>query len=280
METKLVIPNSLFPLLASYADSFLLTVLAAKSSKHSEKLSGEVPIPDEPSTENFTIEKQNECVLFPSTSLSSPVPALEDSTTAAPDSYENDQCEVMDCSQARQVEDAVIADQNTFSIDIYTREGIHEEASVGNVSSMLAVDHIAQKGIIDFKGGANVAIPPHQEVDGLISGLQDHSISKHDKTEMVHSDEEAKVGPNDELGNIFELVGRYMLPTPISLAILRAKGNEIFICVLCGYLMEKERTLFIYKASIKGETRGCPYFIGHTTIISPTSRNASDRQVS
>ncbi|KAK1413720.1 hypothetical protein QVD17_35498 [Tagetes erecta] len=261
-------------------DQYLKDKPPAGSYKHLEKLSGEVAIPDEPSTENFTIEKQNESVLLPSTSLSSSVPGLEDSATVAPDSFENNQCEIMDCSQARQVEDAIKADQSTICIDICNREGIHEvEVSVGNVSSMRIVDHVAHKGIIDCTGGVDVAIPSHQEVDGLISSLQGHSLSQHDKTEMVHSDEEAKVGPNDELGNIFELVGRYMLPTPISLAMLRTKGNEIFVCVLCGYLMENERTLFIYKTSIKGETRGCPSFIGHTTIISPTSRNASGRQV-
>lgn len=84
----------------------------------------------------------------------------------------------------------------------------------------------------------------------------------------------------DELQNVFEVVGCYMHPTPISMVMLRRKGNEVLICVLCGYLMEKERTLFVYTASIKGEKKGHPSFIGHTRIISPVSRNASGDQVS
>ncbi|KAI3731524.1 hypothetical protein L1987_62712 [Smallanthus sonchifolius] len=262
-------------------DQYLKDEPPAKSSEHLEKLSGEVNIPDEPSTEKFTFEKHNQSDLFPSTSTGSAVCGLEDSTTVAPDSFENDQCEIIDCSRAGQVQDAVKADQNTSSIDLCTREEQHEEVgvSVGNVSSMLTVDHVAQKGIIGFTGGVDAAVPPHQEVDGLISVFQSQRINQRDKTKLVHNDEEAKVAPNNELENIFELVGCYMLPKPISVAMLRTKGNEVFVCVLCGYLMENDRTLFIYKASIKGETRGCPSFIGHTTIISPTSRNASGRQI-
>ncbi|KAJ0449622.1 putative chromatin remodeling & transcription regulator FYR family [Helianthus annuus] len=234
----------------------------AKSSEHLEKLSGEVHTPDQPSTVNFTLEKQNESVLLASTSTDSVVPGLEDSTTVAPDSFENGQFEVVDCS----VQDAVKADQNTSSIDLCIREGLDDEVevSVGSVSSMLTVD---------------ASVSPHQEADGLISVLQGQRKNQHDKTKTVHSGEEAKVVRNDELENIFELVGCYMLPTPISMTRLRTKGDEVFVCVLCGYLMENERTLFIYKVSGKEETRGCPSFIGHTRIISLTSRNASGRQV-
>ncbi|KAI3763700.1 hypothetical protein L2E82_13694 [Cichorium intybus] len=84
---------------------------------------------------------------------------------------------------------------------------------------------------------------------------------------------------NDDLQNVFELVGCYVHPTPISMVMLRAKGNEVFVCVLCGYLMEKDKTLFIYKTFIQGEKRGHPSFIGHTKIISPISKNTSGDQI-
>ncbi|KAL8230010.1 hypothetical protein R6Q57_014910 [Mikania cordata] len=247
----------------------------AISSEHLGMLSGEGHIPDKPCTENFTFEKQNENDLVPSTNTGATECALEDSTTVAPDSFENDQCEVMDCSLA------VKADQNAFSLDLCTHEGLHEGAqvSVGNASSMLSVDHEAHEGIIGSIAGVDAAVPPYQEVNDLIPILQSQRISHHDKTQMVHNDEEVKVVPIDEPENIFEHVGCYMFPTPISMAMLRTNSNEAFACVLCGYLMENERTLFIYKTSIKGETRGCPSFIGQTTIISPTSRNASGRQI-
>ncbi|KAK9074569.1 hypothetical protein SSX86_007167 [Deinandra increscens subsp. villosa] len=258
-------------------DHYLKDEHPAKSSEHLEKLSGEAHMPDKP-TENFTFEKKNESVIFPSTSTGSAAPGLDDSATVAPDSFENDQCEIVDCSQDGQVQDAVKNDQNTFSIDLCTHEGLHEEVEVDApcVSSMLTIDHGAQKGMISSIAGVDAAVPPHQEVDGLISVLQGQRISQYDN---VHIDEEAEVVPNDELKNIFELVGCYMFPTPISMAMLRTKGNEVFVCVLCGYLMENHRTVFIYKAPIRGETRGCPSFIGHTTIISPTSSSASGRQI-
>lgn len=132
-------------------------------------------------------------------------------------------------------------------------------------------------------------IQGHHEVDGLIPILQSQIISQHDKTKTVYTDEEVKddsclnkltkMVPNNEPEDIFELVGCYTHTMPISMVMLRTKGNEVLICVLCGNLMERDRTLFIYKASLKGERRGCPSFIGHTTIISPISRTASGRQV-
>nr|XP_043625934.1 uncharacterized protein LOC122597400 [Erigeron canadensis] len=119
----------------------------------------------------------------------------------------------------------------------------------------------------------------HQEVDGSLLDLQDQRASQHVKTKMVHSNKEAKMSSNDELENVFEHLGCYVHPTPISMVMLRTKGNEVFICVLCGSLMEKDRTLLFYKASIEGERRGCPSIIGHTTIVSPIPRYASGRQI-
>ncbi|KVH97689.1 hypothetical protein Ccrd_000190 [Cynara cardunculus var. scolymus] len=132
-------------------------------------------------------------------------------------------------------------------------------------------------------------IQGHHDIDGSISISQDQRISHCDVTKMVHNNEDAKdeshlnkltkMVQKDELENIFDFVGCYLHPTPISMVMLKTKGNEVFICVLCGYLMEKDRTLFVYKACIKGERRGCPSFIGHSTIISPISRNACGGQI-
>ncbi|GKF18124.1 hypothetical protein Tco_0063042 [Tanacetum coccineum] len=80
----------------------LFTELAAKSLEQiqGEKLGGEVHVPDKVYTENFKSEKQNENVLFSSTCVSSAIPDSEDLATVAPDSFENDQCEVKERSQA------------------------------------------------------------------------------------------------------------------------------------------------------------------------------------
>ncbi|KAJ9563742.1 hypothetical protein OSB04_008902 [Centaurea solstitialis] len=475
----------------------------AKSSEQIqlEKLNGDVHIPDRLFTENFETEKQNGNVLLPSTDMSSLVPGLEDSTTVAPDSYEDTQCEIKACSQIGQVHNAV-AGPTTFGIDLSTHEGdhacpnirpreevLHIETAIsktksnqdvnslmekspqrggkiisnydlgnisqsrndlctnidaplsetypeptnvkispchteeiatrvdakstsavgfdyaaqkrtrgvaggvgaGNMSSMPSADHVAEKGARCFTAGVgdgsvsftpvckdskgefitevsatdvsasgsqidkmrpdekiyrlpNVRIPtgsngssclkasvatPHDDdvpapnykftsdvcgasvncerqteassytelfeirggddIDVSISISQDQGISDYDMTKLVHNDENAKdesclkeltkMVHNDELENIFEFVGCYLHPTPISMVMLKTKGNEVFICVLCGYLMEKARALFVYKASIKGEKRGCPSFIGHSTIISPISRNACGGQI-
>ncbi|PWA72806.1 hypothetical protein CTI12_AA266830 [Artemisia annua] len=364
-------------------------------AKSLEQMQGKKPgvdvnVPDKVYTENFISEKQNENALFSSTCMSSAIPGSEDLTTVAPDSFENDQCEAKECSQAGQVHRAVKTDQSIlgtgatldakttsavgFKHPVYRRKrGATEVVGSGNVSSKLIVDHVAQKGISGLKGGdsdANVSfmpicidsrgdlvtepcftsnvsaidsqidktrpdkqihrhqtdrnltgsnstssviatVPPPQD-DALTpeykatsdvygaslnceepSQASDYSelfeILDNVETKMVHNGEGVKdslrsnmlttMAPNDELENIFELVGCYMHPMPISMVMLRTKGNEVYICVLCGYLMEKDRKLLIYKASIKGENRGCPSFIGHTAIISPISNNASGRQI-
>ncbi|XP_052626125.1 uncharacterized protein LOC111915815 isoform X2 [Lactuca sativa] len=134
--------------------------------------------------------------------------------------------------------------------------------------------------------------PCHIEVSGTTTAVDAKSASQLslistqcEMTKVVDNEVEVKdesclnKSHYDELQNVFEVVGCYMHPTPISMVMLRRKGNEVLICVLCGYLMEKERTLFVYTASIKGEKKGHPSFIGHTRIISPVSRNASGDQV-
>ena len=52
--------------------------------------------------------------------MSSAIPGSEDLITVAPDSFENDQCEVKKCSQAGQVQGAVKTDQSTLGTHFYT----------------------------------------------------------------------------------------------------------------------------------------------------------------
>nr|GEU39402.1 putative FY-rich, FY-rich, WD40/YVTN repeat-like-containing domain protein [Tanacetum cinerariifolium] len=303
-----------------------------------EKLGGEVHVPDKVYTESFKSEKQNENVLFSSTCVSSAIPDSEDLATVAPDSFENDQCEVKELSQAGQVQGAAKTDQSTLGL-----KGGDGDASVSSMpicrdlrgdlvtetcstSNVSAIDSQIDKTRPDKQihrhqtdrnlTGSNstsfviATVPPPQDafspdykttsdIYGASlkceepSQASDYSelleILDNVETKMAHngegvkdslpSDMLTKMAPNDELENIFELVGSYMHPMPISMVMLRTKGNEVYICVLCGYLMEKDRKLLIYKASIKGENRGCPSFIGHTTIMSPISNNASGRQI-
>lgn len=89
-----------------------------------------------------------------------------------------------------------------------------------------------------------------------------------------------KVELNNELQDIVELVGCYVHPMPISSLLLSTKGTEIYICVLCGLLIDRDRTLFIYKLAIMEPRVGCPSFVGHTSITLPILKNYFGREVS
>ncbi|CAK9142437.1 unnamed protein product [Ilex paraguariensis] len=89
--------------------------------------------------------------------------------------------------------------------------------------------------------------------------------------------------PNTEnkidLEGIVQLLGCYVHSMPILFVVLCKKANEIYICVLCGLLVDKERTLFIYNAPTEGKSLGCPSLIGHASLMSPASRDDFDREI-
>ncbi|KAJ0094151.1 hypothetical protein Patl1_16657 [Pistacia atlantica] len=84
---------------------------------------------------------------------------------------------------------------------------------------------------------------------------------------------------NNELEGIVDFAGCYFHPMPISSVLLTTKGNEIYICVSCGLLNEKNRTLFIYKVAIQEQSVGCPSFIGHTSVILPFLKDIFGRDI-
>ncbi|XWS34214.1 hypothetical protein CRYUN_Cryun21dG0021100 [Craigia yunnanensis] len=76
---------------------------------------------------------------------------------------------------------------------------------------------------------------------------------------------------NSDLRGIVSLVGGYFHPLPISSVLLGTKGNEIHICVSCGLLGRKDRTLFIYNIAIEEPRIGFPSFFGYTSVALPFS---------
>ncbi|OMO93525.1 hypothetical protein CCACVL1_06455 [Corchorus capsularis] len=76
---------------------------------------------------------------------------------------------------------------------------------------------------------------------------------------------------NSDLGGIVNLVGGYFHPLPISSVLMGSQGNQIHICVSCGLLVDKDRTLFIYKVAIEEPRTGCPTFVGYTSVTFPFS---------
>lgn len=84
---------------------------------------------------------------------------------------------------------------------------------------------------------------------------------------------------NNELKGIVELVGCYVHPMPVSSLLLSTNGNEIYICALCGLLVDKERTLFLYKLAVEESRIGCPSFVGHTSVTFPSSTDIFGTEV-
>ncbi|KAL5759341.1 hypothetical protein ACOSQ2_018179 [Xanthoceras sorbifolium] len=84
---------------------------------------------------------------------------------------------------------------------------------------------------------------------------------------------------SNELEGIVELVGCYIHPMPVLSIKLSTIGNEIYICVSCGLLVDKNRTLFIYKLTIHKSRVGCPSFIGNTSVILPIPKDDFSREI-
>ncbi|XP_061995172.1 uncharacterized protein LOC133713061 isoform X3 [Rosa rugosa] len=74
---------------------------------------------------------------------------------------------------------------------------------------------------------------------------------------------------NNGLVGILEFVGCYTHPVPVLSVLLSTKGNHIYICVLCGLLVGKDISLFIYKVDIEELKVGHPSLVGHTSVTLP-----------
>ncbi|KAG6764005.1 hypothetical protein POTOM_031457 [Populus tomentosa] len=83
---------------------------------------------------------------------------------------------------------------------------------------------------------------------------------------------------NNELEGIFELVGCYLHPMPVLSLLVVTKGDEINVCALCGHLVDKNRTLFLYKLAIEETRTGNPSFVGHTSVTFPFSTDIFGRE--
>ncbi|XP_044489852.1 uncharacterized protein LOC123214163 isoform X4 [Mangifera indica] len=117
-------------------------------------------------------------------------------------------------------------------------------------------------------------VPQKQEISfsGYNCNAKDVKVSSDIKLQK-------NVEINNELQGIVDFAGCYFHPMPISSVLLATKGDEIYICVLCGLLNEKNRTLFIYKVAIQEQSVGCPSFIGHTSVMLPFLKDIFGRDI-
>lgn len=73
------------------------------------------------------------------------------------------------------------------------------------------------------------------------------------------------------LTGLFQLIGCYTHPLPILSLLLRHHGNEIYLCVQCGLLVDEVRILFLYKLLAEEPRIGSPCFLGQTSFLPPIS---------
>lgn len=84
----------------------------------------------------------------------------------------------------------------------------------------------------------------------------------------------------NELAGTFDLVGCYFFPLPVLSVLLSTIGNEIYVCVSCGFLVDKKRTLFVYALAIQEPMVGNPSCVGHTSVTLPFLKDNFGREVS
>ncbi|KAK4715224.1 hypothetical protein R3W88_013562 [Solanum pinnatisectum] len=92
-----------------------------------------------------------------------------------------------------------------------------------------------------------------------------------DTTEKKENNENVNMEAQKDLKSesersVLKVIAGYAHPMPISSVLLSTQENDLYICVLCGQPLHEDRTIFMYKAPMEGEERGCPSFIGQVSI--------------
>ncbi|XP_038892378.1 uncharacterized protein LOC120081503 [Benincasa hispida] len=82
-----------------------------------------------------------------------------------------------------------------------------------------------------------------------------------------------------EAEGMSKIVGSYLHPMPVLSIFLSNIENVIHICVLCGLLEEKNRTLITYTVEGKEPKLGCPSLVGHTTVMMPTLKDYLGKEI-
>lgn len=175
---------------------------------------------------------------------------------------------------------------NIASVTSQSREFVG--TSNNNGPSDISNPSISREG--KYQGCGDKELFPHQdlvEFDVSVSWLLEQgecfgneiNVNKKVKCDS-NLTTQTNMKHNGDLDSVCEILGCYIHPMPILMVLLSTKDDEIYICVLCGSLMDKKWTLFIYKTSIQGQSTGYPSFIGYASIVFPVSRDAFGREVS
>ncbi|KAJ8548037.1 hypothetical protein K7X08_021273 [Anisodus acutangulus] len=92
------------------------------------------------------------------------------------------------------------------------------------------------------------------------------TTKKKENNENVNMEVLKDLKTKSERSGVLKVIAGYAHPMPISSVLLSIQENDLYICVLCGQPLHEDRTIFMYKAPMDGEERGCPSFIGHVSI--------------
>ncbi|PQP91673.1 uncharacterized protein Pyn_09746 [Prunus yedoensis var. nudiflora] len=165
------------------------------------------------------------------------------------------------------------------------KDSFYAEAKIEGHSSCLNAD----KPSVNSKGLLNGNCPAGLQEQALdVVGhenfleLNDTETSQkqgtglmHDPNSVPHSSDSNphSMELNNELTGNLEFVGCYSHQNPVLSVLLSAKGTEIYVCVLCGLLVDKDGSLFIYKVAIEEPRVGCPSFVGHTSVTLPIQKD-------
>lgn len=101
---------------------------------------------------------------------------------------------------------------------------------------------------IDYKDHSHAQVPQNNLSDDIFSKRDDLTLDTRDS---------------------LEIIGHYMHPYPVLSVSLASKGDSLQICLLCGLQDSDIRNLFIYIVPIRGCDRGCPSFLGYTSLVLP-----------
>ncbi|PHU02223.1 hypothetical protein BC332_27474 [Capsicum chinense] len=100
------------------------------------------------------------------------------------------------------------------------------------------------------------------------------TTEKKENNENVNIELPKDLKTESERSGILKAIAGYAHPMPISSVLLSIQENDLYICVLCGQPLHEDRTIFMYKAPMEGEERGCPSFIGYVSIRFQSSDGA------
>ncbi|KAH0668456.1 hypothetical protein KY289_022949 [Solanum tuberosum] len=127
--------------------------------------------------------------------------------------------------------------------------------SEGNLTEMLSRD----QQCVRFTG------PLLDEQKQKINFSAD-TTEKKENNENVNMETQKDFKAESERSGVLKVIAGYAHPMPISSVLLSTQENDLYICVLCGQPLHEDRTIFMYKAPMEGEERGCPSFIGQVSI--------------